>query len=211
MVNEELYSYCIENSTKESSVLKEVRRQTYLRTLRPQMLSGPLQGQLLKMLVSLFGVQSVLEIGTFTGYATICLAEGLPKNGKIHTVEMNQEFSWFHDQFFPKSGFADKIVCHYGDANAVIPRLEETFDLVFMDAGKKDYKSQLEMLLGKMNKGGIILADNVLWKERVLVPPTEQDKMTKYLHYFNKYVHQHPELENIILPIRDGINLIKIR
>lgn len=211
MLNEELYTYCTKYSTGESALLSEIRRQTFLRTLRPQMLSGPLQGQLLTMLVGLFGVKSVLEIGTFTGYASICLADGLGKDGKVHTIEMNQEFSWFHDRYFPQSGFGDQIICHYGDANEVIPMLEEKFDLVFMDAGKKDYKSQLDLLINKMKQGGIILADNVLWKERVLDPTEEQDKMTSYLHDFNSYVHQHPKLKNVILPIRDGINLISIR
>lgn len=210
MMDEEIYSYCTAHSNSEDDELKVLRRQTYIRTLQPHMLSGPLQGQLLTQLVQLFKVKKVLEIGTFTGYGTLCLAKGLPPEGVIHTIEIEEELQYFHEEFFQRSPLGERIVCHYGDANHVIPNLENNFDFVFIDAGKKDYKEQLEMLLRKIVKGGIILADNVLWKGKVLENEDEQDKMTRRIHEFNKFVQNDPRFSNVILPFRDGLNLIVV-
>jgi len=210
MILEEVYKYCSDFSDEEGSVLKELRRQTFLRTLQPHMLSGPLQGQFLKLLITLFKAKKVLEIGTFTGYATLCMADGLMDGGTIHTIELKEELMWFHDQFLKKSEFSESIVCHYGYANEVIPTLDDDFDFVFMDAGKKDYVEQIEMLIGKMKKGGVILADNVLWKAKILEPQEQQDKMTRMIYAFNEFVKNDPRLSNVILPIRDGLNLITV-
>ncbi|WP_235296560.1 O-methyltransferase [Portibacter marinus] len=205
---EELNTYCIQNSSEEAQYLRELRRETHLKTLRPQMLSGPLQGQLLKMLVQLFKPKNILEIGTFTGYATLCMASGLGLGAKIYTLELEEEYAYFHHKYFVLSGLSEHIECIYGDANAFVENTDLAFDFVFMDAGKKDYQSQFDLLLNKMNSGGMILADNVLWKGRVL--EEKKDKMTSQIDEFNAYVQQHEAVENVILPIRDGINLIRV-
>lgn len=205
--SQELYEYCTLLSAEEPQYLKDLRRETNLRTLRPQMISGPLQGQLLKMLVQLFRAKSILEIGTFTGYATLCMAAGLTDDGTIYTLEIEEELAAFHEKYFPASGLAEKINCIYGDANEFIKKTDLTFDFVFMDAGKKDYKAQFDLLLNRMEIGGVILADNVLWKGKVL--EDKHDKMTSKIHEFNTYVASHEGVENIILPLRDGINIIR--
>ncbi|GLR16766.1 O-methyltransferase [Portibacter lacus] len=209
MNEEELYEYCVSNGTDLPSYLKELRRETYLKTMRPHMISSPLQGQMLRLLVKLFKSKSILEIGTFTGYATMCLASGLEDDGMVYTIEKKEEFSYFHEKYFERSGLGEKITCYYGDGNEVIQNINTTFDFVFMDAGKKDYKEQLDLLLSKVSKGGVILSDNVLWKGKIL--EDKKDKMTFHIHEFNEYVKAHPRVENVILPIRDGINIMMVK
>ena len=170
------------------------------------MISGPLQGEILRTIVRMQRPKMALEIGTFTGYGSICIAEGLAADGKLLTIEKDEELSYFHDKFFPLSPHGAKIKSIIGDSNDILPPMNEKFDFIFLDAGKKDYETHYEVLVEKMNSGAIMLADNVLWKAKVL--DIEQDKMTTHLHVFNKIVSNDKRVRNVILPIRDGINLI---
>lgn len=206
---EDIYEYCIESSSPEPGYLKALRRETFLKTLRPHMVSGPLQGKLLEFLVAFCRPTKILEIGTFTGYATLCMAAGLKGDGKIYSVEIEEELQYFHKKYFPQSGLQDRIEMIYGDANDFLRKTDLIFDFVFMDAGKKDYKNQLNLLLKRMKSGGIIIADNVLWKGKVL--DKEPDKMTEHIHSFNQFVKKDTRVENLILPIRDGINVIRVK
>lgn len=206
MEDSKILEYCIEYSQRESELLRQLRRETHLKTMQPHMISGPLQGQLLTMLVRMIKPKNVLEVGTFTGYASICLANGLGADGMLYTIEIDPELEYFHKKFFPMSKVANHIKTYLGDSNDLIPKMKVKFDFAFIDAGKKDYMSQYAIVLEKMNTGGIILADNVLWKGKVAYE--EKDKITKIIDDFNHMVVNDPRVENVILPIRDGINLI---
>lgn len=206
---EKIYDYCVANSNLQDELLEELSRETYLKALSPHMVSGPLQGQLLTLVTRMIRPRNALEIGTFTGYASICIAKGLPFSGHLTTIEIEEELSVFHEKYFPMSGLNSQISCLYGDANTILPDLDIIFDFVFMDAGKKDYLAQYELLLSKMKSGGVILADNVLWKGRVL--EENPDKMTQYILAFNEMVRNDDRVDNMILPIRDGIHLIIVR
>ncbi len=203
---EKINEYCIENSTGELPLLKELRRETYLKTTRPGMISGPIQGQLLTLLVRMLKPKKVLEIGTFTGYASICIAEGLDEHGTLTSIEMDEELSYFHEKYFRLYSHGDKIRVLLGDANQILKNLQDNFDLAFIDAGKKDYLSQYEIVLNRMPSGGVILADNVLWKGKVV--EQKKDSMTQNLHDFNQHVLNDDRVINLILPFRDGINMI---
>ena len=202
-----LIQYCLDHSTPQSEVLYELERETYLRTLAPQMLSGHLQGLLLSMISKIFRPDRILELGTFTGYSAICLAQGLADNGLLHTIEVNEELQFISQRYIDKAGLTDRIISHIGDAAEVVPTLNETFDLVFIDAGKKDYELHFELVIDKVKTGGIILVDNVLWSRKVIAEELDQGAQTVDL--FNKKIHNDPRVENVVLPIRDGISLIR--
>ncbi len=206
MINEKIYDYCVQFSTPESSLLHELRRETFLKTLNPHMISGELQGQILTMLVKMLKPKTALEIGTFTGYASLCIAEGMQERCTLYTIEKELELVYFHEKYFNLSDHGDKIKTLYGDANSILNEMNEKFDFVFMDAGKKDYSKQFELIIEKMNSGAVILADNVLWKSKVL--EKDMDKMTQYIHEFNQMILEDHRVSNVILPIRDGINVI---
>lgn len=196
-------SYCEAHTSALSEVLQQLERETHLRTLAPQMLSGPLQGQFLKMVCGMIQPVKVLEIGTFTGYSAICMAGGLSDGGVIHTIEANKELEYLIRKYISKAGLESKIMLHIGDALEVIPKLSGPFDLVWIDAAKQDYATYYDLILEKVRPGGFILADNVLWSGKVY--RNEHDADTEALRDFNKKVQDDSRVENVLLPIRDGI------
>jgi caffeoyl-CoA O-methyltransferase len=202
----ELYGYCETFSTPASQLADEVERATHLHTLAPRMLSGKLQGALLSTLSRLKQPENILEIGTFTGYSALHLAEGLGKKGRLITIEVNEEIAELAASFFRKSAFADQIELIRGDAKLIIPNLDMEFDMVFIDADKESYMTYYEMVLPKCGSGALILADNVLWSCKVL--DAKKDKKTSDIHDFNEMIQSDDRVTNLILPFRDGIQLI---
>lgn len=200
--------YCQAHTSPVPAVLAELERATHLRTLSPQMLSGAYQGTLLRFLSLMIQPRRILEIGTFTGYSTICLAEGLPNDGLLHTIEANDELGYLIGEYLLKAGVAEKVHLHLGDAATIIPTLEETFDLVFIDAGKLDYARHYELALVKMRSGGFLLADNVLWDGKV-ARGDSPDATAQVLRDFNDLVQGDGRVENILLPVRDGVMLVR--
>ena len=200
--------YCITHTTTETAVLSQLDRETNLKTLSPQMQSGSYQGVLLKFISQMINPQRILEIGTFSGYSAICLADGLSEDGVLHTIEVNDELAWLIQKYVQLSGFEDKIVLHIGDAKSIIPKLDEIFDLVFIDAGKLEYTTHFEMVLPKVRSGGFILVDNVLWDGKV-AGGDQKDETAVSLRAFNDHVYQDDRVENLLLPLRDGLMLIR--
>lgn len=199
--------YAEAHSSSPPEYLVSLERATHLRTLAPQMISGHLQGRLLSMISHMIRPSAILEIGTFTGYATLCLAEGLTTDGKIHTIEINKELVHGFAPFLDNSPYQSKIIQHAGDALKIIPGFERIFDLVFIDASKTDYKEFFDLSLDRTVKGGFILVDNVLWSGKVCKAPMDTD--TKSIDDFNKMVLGDDRVENMILPIRDGLMLCR--
>lgn len=195
--------YCETHTTPVSEVLAALERETHLQTLSPQMLSGPLQGRLLQMLCEMIRPAQVLEIGTFTGYSAICLAQGLGTGSMLHTIEVNPELAHIITKYVALAGMQERIRLHIGDAYEILPSLPGPFDLVWIDAGKQDYTYYYDLVFDKVAPGGYILADNVLWSGKVVT--NNRDADTLALHRFNQKVQADPRVENIILPIRDGI------
>ena len=202
-----IHHYCSEFSSSPPGYLRELERETHLKTLAPQMISGGLQGRLLSMISHMIRPEYVVEVGTFTGYAALCLAEGLQPTGKLITVESNSELSYISTKYFEKSGFDKRIQLRHGDAREELNEIEDGIDLVFIDAGKLDYAYYYEILLPKMRQGGFLLADNVLWSGKVV--SQEKDVDTQIIHDFNQKVKDDDRVENVILPIRDGLMLIR--
>jgi len=206
IVNEEILEY-IENLTSpQSKLLAALERETYQKTVLPQMISGHYQGRLLSLLARMKQPQKILEVGTFTGYATLCLAEGLKPDGQIITIDKNDEFQAIQNKYFAQSVYRKQIKQIAGNAREVIPGLQETFDLVFLDADKRYYPQYFEMLLPKMNKGGLLIADNVLWYGKVL-EQQPKDAETKAIKQYNEMLTNDDRVEAIILPIRDGLSM----
>lgn len=202
-----LEKYCLDLSSPVPDYLNDLERQTHLRTLAPQMMSGPLQGRLLSMISKMIRPHCILEVGTFTGYATLCLAEGLADNGSIHTIDVNDELGYISDKFFSDSPFKDQIFRYTGKAEAILPQLHISPDLVFLDAGKQDYPLHFEECMKMMNPGGWILVDNTLWSKKVLIKRKDTD--TGIIDSFNKMVLDDSRVDCFILPIRDGISIIR--
>ena len=209
ILSQELENYLAQHSTYETDLLKKLEKETFQKTTQPQMLSGGYQGRLLSLISKLIRPNRILEIGTFTGYATLCLAEGLSKDGKIITIDRNEELMYLPMKYFSESEYTQQIEFRIGNALDVLDELNEKFDLVFIDADKSNYINYYEKVLGKMNPGGIILADNVLWYGKVLQETKANDKDTKILKEFNELTSKDPRVESIILPVRDGISLIR--
>lgn len=207
ITDENFLAYCLQHSTPPGPVLEALERETHLRTLYPQMLSGPLQGALLQMISRMIRPGRVLEIGAFTGYSAICLAQGLTDDGILHTIEANDEFAPIIYRYVRLAGLEDKISLHLGDAAAIIPTLSGTFDLVFLDAGKMDYAAHYELTLPKLRPGGFLLADNVLWDGKVL--NDEKDATAQALRNFNNMVRADERVENVLLPLRDGLMVVR--
>lgn len=206
----ELEDYLNKHATSVSDLLKRLQKETFQKTTQPQMLSGAYQGRMLSLISKMVRPKTILEIGTFTGYATLCLAEGLAKNGKIITIDRNEELMYLPKKYFAESEFAEQIEVRTGNALDILGKIEnETFDLVFIDADKLNYINYYEKIFDKMNPGGVILADNVLWYGKVLEEPKPNDKDTIVLKEFNDWVTKDERVEAIILPIRDGISLIR--
>jgi len=201
--------YILSVSTPEQPLLAELNRQTFLKMMNPRMCSGHVQGRLLAFISRMLKPASILEIGTFTGYSTLCLAEGLANEGLVHTIEKDEEVLEFAISYFQRSELKEKIRSYAGDALHVIPSLPGPFDLVYLDGEKREYPSYYELCKGKLRPGGFILADNVLWNDKVLATAGKKDRSTQAVQDFNARVKADPEVENILLPLRDGIMLIR--
>jgi predicted O-methyltransferase YrrM len=205
----ELENYILEHIDEEDPVLRELDRETHLKVLGARMLSGHLQGQVLTMLSKMIQPKRILEVGTFTGYSAICLAKGLAEDGKLITIEMDDELESFSKKYFEKAGLADKIEQCIGPALEIIPEIDETFDLVFLDADKKEYSEYFSLIFDKLRSGGIIIADNTLWSGKVLETPAEDDHQTKGIIAFNEMIKNEKRVEKVILPLRDGMTIIR--
>lgn len=204
---EKLDDYVVAHSQEEPELLQRLTRETYQKILQPIMLSGPYQGRVLSMISKLKSPKTVLELGTFTGYATLCLAEGLHSDGHIDTIDVNEELVDFQRKYFDQSEYGTQIHQHLGNALDIIPTLENTYDLVFIDADKPNYSNYFHLIIDKMNPGGIILSDNVLWHGKVIEPLDEKDLSTKAVLEFNILLKEDPRIETVMLPIRDGLTV----
>ncbi len=206
----DLEQYILNHIDEESDLLKELNRQTHIKTLQPRMLSGHVQGQILKMICQMINPQNILEIGTFTGYSAISMAMGQSKkDAHIDTIEINDEMEEFIRSFFEKAGLQNRIDLHIGSAVDVIPTLDKSYDLVFMDADKRQYRTYYKLVFDKLNQGGFILADNILWGGKVVEDLHPNDAYTKEIIAFNKMIKDDDRVEKVILPFRDGIFLIR--
>lgn len=210
-ISEVLADYVIANSQSEPKILKDLARETHQKVLLPRMLSGTLQGRFLSMLSKLITPKRILEIGTYTGYATLCLAEGLAIGGEIDTIDKNEELLDFQRKYFDRSGFGTQIHQHLGNAIDLIPNLKNDYDLVFLDADKSNYLNYFELVLPKTRSGGLILSDNVLWSGKVTQKADSDDKDTQVLQKFNKLLASDPRVESVLLPLRDGLTLSRVR
>lgn len=208
MDQDKIEEYILSHIDEEGDLLKNLNRDAHVNLLRPRMLSGHLQGRLLKMFSRLVQPQYILEIGTYTGYATQCLAEGAPDGAEIHTLEVNDELEDFIMKHLHKSKLEDKIHLHIGDALQIIPTLDCVFDLVFIDANKRHYCEYYDLIFDKVRSGGLIIADNTLWDGKVLEVPHHTDKQTIGIQEFNAKIASDDRVEKVILPIRDGLTLI---
>ncbi|MBA4152964.1 O-methyltransferase [Flavobacterium sp.] len=209
-LSEDLEDYVAFHSQNEPELLAQLNKETYQKILLPRMLSGHFQGRVLSMLSKLIRPISILEIGTYTGYATLCLCEGMQENGMVHTIDIKEELVDFQRKYFDKSPWGSQIVQHLGEAIDVIPTIETKFDLVFIDADKENYLNYYELIVPKMNKGGIILSDNVLWSGKVVESLKEGDLSTKILLEYNKRLNDDPRVETVLLPIRDGLTVSRV-
>ena len=205
---DEIEEYILSHIDSESDLLKQLNRDAHVNLLRPRMLSGYLQGKILKMLCRLIQPKYILEIGTYTAYATLCLAEGADNNAEIHTIEVNDELEDFILKHLHKTKLEDKIYLHIGDAMEIIPNIDRTFDLVFIDANKRTYIEYYNLVFDKVRPGGLIIADNTLWDGKVLDTPKPSDKQTIGIQQFNDMIAKDERVEKVILPIRDGLTLI---
>lgn len=209
MIDPRLEEYIENHTTQEPELLYQLRRQTFLHTPYPRMLSGPVQGRFLGMISRMIRPERILEIGTFTGYSAICLAGGLAPGGILHTLEAEPGYAEIAREYFRKAGLEDHIILHDGDALEIIPQLKETFDLVFIDAAKEHYSDYYKAVFDKIKPGGYILADNALWDGRVLEGSSAKDPETKGIIRFNDEIQQDERVENVLVSIRDGIMLIR--
>lgn len=207
-INKDILEYSEKYSQQEPEILQELNRETHLKILNPRMLSGFFQGRLLSIISKLIKPKKVLEIGTYTGYSAICIAEGLNKNGIIHTIDKNEELNTIQKKYFKKSGLENNIIQYNGCALDIIPKIEEKFDLIFIDADKENYINYFNLVIDKLNNNGVILADNVLWSGKV-INSEDHDLTTNVLREFNKSVNNDNRVETILLPIRDGISIIR--
>ena len=208
-MEKELDKYIREHSTPEDKVLEELYRQTHLYVVNPNMASGHIQGKFLEMLSYMIHPSRILEIGTYTGYSAICLARGLKSGGQLHTIEINDELNEMSTHYFALAGVADRVTLHTGRAQDVIPEMKYIFDLVFIDADKREYCEYYDLVFEKVRKGGFIIADNVLWGGKIEGAEALKDPQTKGVVKFNEMVRKDPRVEKIVLPLRDGLMLIR--
>ena len=211
---EKIYKYIEDHASTPSQALEWVVKQTHIRTNHARMLSGAAQGQLLRMFVQMTGANSVLELGTFTGYSAICMASGLPEDGHLDTLELNDELEDLILEGFDKAGLSDRIGLHIGDCKETLKRFREEqrrYDIVYMDANKREYCEYYDLVFDMVRPGGLILADNVLWDGKVCQNPLPQDKQTLGIAAFNDMVTADPRVESVIMPLRDGLNIIRIK
>jgi len=208
---EKINDYIESHSQPEPELLQKLSRETWQKILAPRMLSGHLQGRVLSMLSKLIQPKYILEIGTYTGYSALCLAEGMQEDGELHTIDINEELLDFQRKYFEESAFKNQIVQHLGNALEIIPEIDKTFDLVFIDADKSNYPNYLEIILPKLKKGSVILSDNVLWSGKVVENVKKDDIDTQALLKYNQALNTHPRLETVLLPIRDGLTLSRVK
>ena len=206
-ISEKLDNYVVQHTENEPPLLKELSRVTYQKVLQPRMLSGHYQGRILSLISKIIRPKRVLELGTFTGYSALCLAEGLAPDGEIHTIDKNEELVELQSQFFNLSAYGSQIYQHTGNALEIIKKLNQNYDLVFIDADKPNYVNYFKLLIDKINCGGVIISDNVLWSGKVIEPINESDISTKILLEYNKLLKEDTRLETVLLPIRDGLTL----
>lgn len=209
-ISDELENYIEKHSSAEPELLQQLNKETYQKFLQPRMLSGHFQGRVLSMLSKILNPNHILELGTYTGYATLCLAEGLKPNGTIDTIDINEELEDIQQKYFSKSSYNNQIKRHIGNALDIIPVLNKKFDLVFIDADKENYINYWNLIVPMMNKGGVILSDNVLWSGKVLEDVQKNDKSTPILLEFNKITNEDLRVETVLLPIRDGLTVSRI-
>ena len=207
---EKIDDYVVQHSQQEPQILKDLTRETWQKVLNPRMLSGTFQGRVLSMISKIIQPETILEIGTYTGYSALCLAEGLSKNGKLITIDRNEELATLQEKYFSRSDYSHQIEQHIGDATQIIPTIHKKFDLVFIDADKSNYINYFHLIIDKMNPGGIILSDNVLWSGKVVEPLDAKDKDTKILLEYNKLMNEDPRIETVLLPIRDGLTVSRV-
>lgn len=208
--SELLHDYCEQHSSPQSELLQEIERATHLKTTQPRMLSGHLQGRFLSMLSKMQRPKRILEIGTFTGYASLCMVEGLAADGELHTLEVNEELEPMIRNFWAQSPYQDQLHLHITDAKTFIEKEEGPWDLVFMDAAKKEYPLYFDLLQDKVPGGGLIIADNVLWSGKV-ADPNAKDASTEALRKYAQKVQDHPDWENVMVPLRDGLLMARKR
>lgn len=204
-----LDQYILNHISPEEDFLYELDRETHLKVLRSRMLSGHLQGQILSMVSCMIQPKCILEIGTFTGYSALCLAKGLAEGGQLHTIEIDDELESIAQKYFKKSGSADRIVQHIGDAREIIPSIGLKFDLVFIDADKREYSEYYNLVFDHVRVGGFILADNILWDGKVVDPDAASEEQTRGILEFNDLVQNDSRVRNVILPVRDGIMVVQ--
>jgi len=208
---EDIDSYVVDHSQQEPKILQELNKETWQKVLNPRMLSGAFQGRVLSMITKLIQPKTILEIGTYTGYSALCLAEGLASEGKIITIDKNEELETLQNKYFEKSGYRNQIEQYVGNALEIIPKIDEKFDLVFIDADKSNYVNYFHLIIDKMNAGGIILSDNVLWSGKVVEELNPKDKDTKVLLEYNKLLNEDDRIETVLLPIRDGLTISRVK
>lgn len=208
-IDSKIFNYSLSKSSEEPKILNDLNRETHLKILNPRMLSGHYQGRILSLVSKIIKPKTVLEIGTYTGYSTICLSEGLDKNGSIHTIDHNEELLVIQNKYFKKAGISEKVKQYTGDARKIVRKLNLDFDLVFIDADKENYPLYYDSIIKKVKPGGIIIADNILWSGKILEKVEEEDYATKSIIEFNDKVNNDDRVETIILPIRDGLSLIR--
>lgn len=208
---ENIDNYVVEHSQNEPDILKELSRETWQKVLNPRMLSGAFQGRVLSMITKLIQPKNILEIGTYTGYSALCLAEGLDMDGKIFTIDKNEELETLQNKYFEKSGYRNQIEQFVGNALDIIPTINQKIDLVFIDADKSNYINYFHLIIDKMNSGGIILSDNVLWSGKVVEQLNPKDKDTKVLLEYNKLLNTDARVETVLLPIRDGLTISRVK
>lgn len=208
-IDDNILNYSISKSEKESKLLNDLYRETYLKVLNPRMISGHYQGRILSLISKIISPKKILEIGTYTGYSAICLCEGMDKDGILHTIDNNKELVEIQNKYFKKANLKDKIVQHSGDAKNIIPSIDEEFDIVFIDADKESYPEYYDLIIKKVRSGGIIIADNILWSGKILEKVEKDDQATKSIIEFNNKIIEDDRVKNIILPIRDGLNIVR--
>jgi len=208
-ISDKLADYLNKNSEKEPEILSRLSKETHQKILQPRMLSGHVQGRFLSFISKIKSPNKILEIGTYTGYSTICLAEGLSKNGKIDTIDKNEELIKIQNKYFEESGYRNKIIQHTGHALDILKNLNEKYDIIFIDADKENYINYFNLVSNKLSKNGIIISDNVLWSGKVL-DSNQMDEETSTLVQFNKIINNDKRFKSIILPIRDGISISRL-
>ncbi|MAC86899.1 MAG: methyltransferase [Gammaproteobacteria bacterium] len=208
---EKIDDYSVSHSQKEPQILQELTRETWQKVVNPRMLSGAFQGRVLSMISKLIQPKNILEIGTYTGYSAICIAEGLQEHSSIDPIDKNEELADLQNKYFKKSGYRNKITQHVGLALEIIPTIDKKFDLVFIDADKSNYSNYFHLIIDKMNKGGVILSDNVLWSGKVVEKLDPKDLDTKALLEYNILLNADKRIETVLLPVRDGLTISRVR